>query len=771
MHINVKHRKQIALRLACVLTALVTGLCMTQSVFAKQSVMPEESAKIWSEINAKRAETAQTSANGRLERAWKKSVRSVDVSEPQYYLNNLGCVGRPVDQGPWGTCWAYGAIEAAETNLLLKKNAGKTADMSEPVLDGLPVFSPISYLALPYFAYRRQTEDSAGAQAGEGGWSNQIKFPYQALGLGGSLNGAASVLANEQCFVSDKVAPYRYQYGGETIYMNDPRVALDESYTEAKFLPPFWRSKAKEYDWSLADPLRTKNGGGYYLSEYAACGETPQSAAGIREIKQDLTTKGGVAISYAADQSLSAESLQKYTGAGKYFTYTLPTATSERPADYPVWCQYNDGSVEKDIIDDHVAVIVGWNDHYAKENFQGSTGGSPEKDGAWLVKNSWGCYDFFNDMDGTSVPKATSYANWGLPCQTEVTDAEGNTTTQDVHSGFFWLSYYDSSIMGPATFDIEKKDTAHKDLYQHDYLGFTSMAAFDPVEMIDKDASSGSVANVFTAGSTTKLNSVVTYTDHANTRVNIGVYLMDSDDKTPGDGTKVHSQSAYVTNAGYHDIKLSKAVNLLKGQRFAVEIEEPVYDSAGRVSSYLVVVEEGLSKELSDAYGIARFDAVLNRGETYLRLDNKWYDFLDQRDRIEEANGCVGGNAMAKAYTGGSVSKSYRGAIVRLVNSRSRQLKKSGTFLLETSKGGKIRTFTGSKFTVTPQARALKKYLPTAPGKSVTFRLKETKAPKGYKRNRTVRKVTLTRSDTPGKIAYTVKISGKSSVKIKHRKK
>ncbi len=40
----------------------------------------------------------------------------------------------------------------------------------------------------------------------------------------------------------------------------------------------------------------------------------------------------------------------------------------------------------------HCVSVVGWDDNYSRENFSGSLSGTPSRDGAWLIKNSWGAY-------------------------------------------------------------------------------------------------------------------------------------------------------------------------------------------------------------------------------------------------------------------------------------------------------------------------------------------------------------------------------------------
>lgn len=58
---------------------------------------------------------------------------------------------------------------------------------------------------------------------------------------------------------------------------------------------------------------------------------------------------------------------------------------------------------------DHAIMLVGWNDNFSKNNFK--DGCKPKKNGAWLVRNSWGSYgDEYNKY------------------------------------GYFWLSYYDKAF-------------------------------------------------------------------------------------------------------------------------------------------------------------------------------------------------------------------------------------------------------------------------------------------------------------------------------------
>lgn len=88
----------------------------------------------------------------------------------------------------------------------------------------------------------------------------------------------------------------------------------------------------------------------------------------------------------------------------------------------------------------HCVSVVGWDDNYPKENFSESVSGTPKKNGAWLIKNSWG-----------------NYYNLG---------------------GYFWISYEDAwvfdDIFGPSyALTSYEKITNNVKLYQNEIDGAT----------------------------------------------------------------------------------------------------------------------------------------------------------------------------------------------------------------------------------------------------------------------------------------------------------
>lgn len=79
----------------------------------------------------------------------------------------------------------------------------------------------------------------------------------------------------------------------------------------------------------------------------------------------------------------------------KEFIYTYGSVVGNFNADANFISQGNayycsDHSFKTQELVGHCVSVVGWDDSFAKENFQESLSGMPDNDGAWLIKNSWG---------------------------------------------------------------------------------------------------------------------------------------------------------------------------------------------------------------------------------------------------------------------------------------------------------------------------------------------------------------------------------------------
>ena len=182
----------------------------------------------------------------------------------------------------------------------------------------------------------------------------------------------------------------------------------------------------------------------------------------------------------------------------------------------------------KDELVNHAVTIVGWDDNFSKDNFVQK----PAKDGAWLIRNSWG---------GTGMEK----------------------------NGYFWMSYEDASISDTA-YVMVAEDASN---YDHNYIYDGSVASSgwggDP-------AVTG--ANVYTISSGSKaetLEAVSFYAyKSADSDYTIEIYVNPTDEKKPESGVKVDAAttSGKTRYAGYYTVPLEQSVLLKKGDKVAVVV-------------------------------------------------------------------------------------------------------------------------------------------------------------------------------------------------------
>ena len=174
----------------------------------------------------------------------------------------------------------------------------------------------------------------------------------------------------------------------------------------------------------------------------------------------------------------------------------------------------------------HAVMIVGWDDDFSKDNFTGSS--KPSKDGAWLVRNSWGYY-----------------------------------------ASYFWMSYESASLADTAwVFDFLAED------------GYDNNYQLDGGVQSYPDKEHKILANVFKTkqeeGTTAEILSAVSlsFTEAANVQYTVDIYTDLQDKTNPYSGTKQENattigETAY---AGIYTIPLEDSVTLKPGTLFAVVV-------------------------------------------------------------------------------------------------------------------------------------------------------------------------------------------------------
>lgn len=170
----------------------------------------------------------------------------------------------------------------------------------------------------------------------------------------------------------------------------------------------------------------------------------------------------------------------------------------------------------------HTIAVIGWDDTYSKDNFSKT----PEGDGAWLVKNSWG-------------------GSWG-------------------DCGYLWLSYYDTSLSYFVTFEMESADN-YENINQYDGFGYKGWGYV-------KGYNQMSMANVFTTNADETVKAVSFHTVQPNISYTVEIYKDIPENGLPTDGTFVTGESGYMKNRGYKTVPLSEPFSLPRGTKYSAVV-------------------------------------------------------------------------------------------------------------------------------------------------------------------------------------------------------
>ncbi|MBQ7203943.1 MAG: hypothetical protein IJS03_08035 [Eubacterium sp.] len=462
-------------------------------------------------------------------------------------------------QNPFGTCWGFAAIAAAESSILADGLAAdsNTLDLSEK--------------HLVYFL-SKAIEDKNHPQYGEGthyleGITLQDQLngggvPFFATSLFAS--GIGPVLESENPDFAYKGKDGSIEYVTKTI--DGVKKAIPYCYDD-------------EDDWSLPEESRFSKSfslsESYMLPSPAELDEETYdykyNAAGTNAIKEMLTKHYAVQVGFCADTSMPSQE----AGDGQYISKN--------------WAHYTYDSQSAN----HAVTIVGWDDNYPKENFV--DGHNPPKNGAWLVKNSWGSEErtFPNKGPG-----------WGLE------NAKGE------HTGYFWLSYYDKSISMPEALSFDDVATDSQIIDAHDFMpvnDISGAALEDEIKM----------ANVFKADCNETLEKVSCETTYPDTTVINEVYILSSTFTKPTNGKLVAKTETTYEYGGFHKIALDTPVLIQKGQSYAI-----VQTHKTTTGEYALNFPMSYGKEFAELMGSSTWtEGVINKNESFVFYDGKWNDY------------------------------------------------------------------------------------------------------------------------------------------------
>lgn len=489
-------------------------------------------------------------------------------------------------QNPFGTCWGFAAIATAETSLLGSGLAQKdgydasTLNLSEKHL--------VNFVA-------RALNDPTNPQNGEGMTFEDPNLRVEdRFAFGGVPFYATSLFSSgigpnlEDRPISDKAPAGTttdiYEYHGlnketEKRDINNNGEWVDFCYSD-------------DDDWSIPEELRFTQS--YVLKEsYMLPSPAEQEGEGedakyvynpdgTAAIKDELMQNRAVQIGFCADQSKPNE-----IGDQNYISRNWAHYTYER-ADA-----------------NHAVTIVGWDDNYPKENFV--QGHEPPENGAWLVKNSWGSGEVpFPDYGA---------GNWGL---LQGQDKAPYEATSDVHTGYFWLSYYDQSLCMPEALAFDKSNVNQQYyLDQHDLMPVSDVMAAD----VDTETC---MSNVFKADVAEQLEQISCVTAAPGTTAKYEIYLLQPNYESPLDGVLAASGEASFKYGGFHKIHLDKPVLIQKDQYYSIVITQLLEDK------YIINIPMSNGETAASLFEQPFWEkGIINKGESFMKYQGKWYDYSD----------------------------------------------------------------------------------------------------------------------------------------------
>lgn len=347
---------------------------------------------------------------------------------------------------------------------------------------------------------------------------------------------------------------------------------------------------------------------------------------------------------------------------GVFFTFCAGSYNIETNAFYS-------DSVDKRLA--HAVEVVGWDDNYSRFNF--SENMRPERDGAWLIKNSWGIH---NDR---------------------------------VHDdGYYWVSYCDPSVnihKGCAVVTDVSPVSKNEYMLSYDY---TPMARHIPYSLSESN-NSIYMANVYDVSELSdeygSINKVMFYSSDIGTFYQVYVVPMETNTNQLPSPSNLGALKAFgtINYEGYVTADFLTPVNFgTNTEKIAVIVKfTKSYNESNPDLNKIL-----LTHEVTDS----NYNAISFLGESYylnLSNSNAWVDITGNSDISNIGNFCIRPTlvrrmSITQDSTLSSNNLTYTGADVTV------NLNLNGNLLYRITENGNIKLFEDNQFTRTVDSVTLK---------------------------------------------------------------
>ena len=560
-------------------------------------------------------------------------------------------------QAPYASCWAFSIAGAAEISYLFANDLGVPAGQENNNAN-------FSEKHINWYMYNRIRPDDVNetdieaSQIGEG-FNTTIAQKYDTnavYNFGGNMGYGSNLLASgmgpvKESYVVNGTTPFTYS-GNNGWRDNDRNESSEEAAARKAYYYDYYKVKSHDlvadgeieyqyqfYDWyhanwkpgnkyyeksfegsnySIYDDWSLPSGYAYRIPGVGAFfkssnvlptpalgdenGNYSYNEEGVAAIKLELAKGNGVSIAYFADESKPGQK----TGDDGFMNTTT-------------WAQYYTGVA----MANHAVTVVGYDDNYPKENFKRTAKGResersiPPADGAFIVKNSWGALTQEDkdtatyDQSGNPIYSNPNARAWGID-----------------DTGYFYLSYYDNSIVMAESFEFFTEDEIEYktiDYAQHDLFQGIAYRENDS----DTKVSTANVFDVIRDGSLYQISYMATV---PGTTVHYDVYR-DVKAGDPTSGTLLESGDSTYMVGGYHRITLKDKYPFKKGEKYSVVITQTHDTDEGTKKYsevYSAIVNGYSTKDVT-------VKTVINKGESYIYQDGKWKDLSDLKAQKEQA--------------------------------------------------------------------------------------------------------------------------------------